>query len=486
MVDFDHFTVKAILKKSRLTCYFQRVINVIWCCAGIVFMIIDDKKWEEIKKSIEREHNLTNISYVTWIKPLELYSIDDDEVIIMVPSDQAQSASYISNKYTLPFKVAISEALGKTYEIRFVLEKDIDSLHKNKNTENNLKYENANLNLKYTFDTFVVGDNNRLAHSASLAVAESPGEVYNPLFLYGGVGLGKTHLMHSIAHFIIDNNPKAKVLYVTSETFTNEVIEAIRTAKDPTSAMKKLREKYRNVDVLLIDDIQFIIGKDRTQEEFFHTFNQLHEEKKQIIISSDKPPKDMDILEERYKSRFGWGLIADIQSPDYETRMAILKNKLETECLSISEDIIKYIAENITTNIRDLEGAINKIKAYSRLENRSIDMEIAEKALKDVISPKEDIILTPEYIIDIVCDHFNITRSDILSKKRNNDVAIPRQIIMYLCSKYTSTPSTKIGKMLNRDHSTILHGIDKIENDIKFDEDIRLNIETIKKKINVS
>ncbi|MCR4740554.1 MAG: chromosomal replication initiator protein DnaA [Lachnospiraceae bacterium] len=449
-------------------------------------MIIDDVKWEKIKKSIEREYSLTKISYDTWIEPLKLHKIDEDEVIILIPSNQAPAESYITNKYTLPFKVAISEALGKTYDIRFILEKEVKNLNKAADTENNIKYEKANLNRKYTFDTFVVGDNNRLAHSVSLAVAESPGEAYNPLFLYGGVGLGKTHLMHSIAHFIIDNDPDAKVLYVSSETFTNEVIEALRNVKESASAMKELREKYRNVDVLLIDDIQFIIGKKSTQEEFFNTFNKLYEDKKQIIISSDKPPKDMDILEERYRSRFGWGLIADIQSPDYETRMAILKNKIEMDGYSISEDIIKYIAENITTNIRDLEGALNKIKAYSRLENRSIDMEIAEKALKDVISPKEDIVLTPDYIMDVVCDHYNITREDVLSKKRNDDIATPRQIIMYLCNKYANVPKIKISEILGRDHSTIHHGIEKIENCIKFDEEIKTNLDAIKKKINIS
>ncbi len=447
---------------------------------------IKDVNWDRIKESVRREHDLTRISYETWIEPLKIYGIKDNNITILVPSDQAKSLSYISNKYYLPFKVAVSEYFGETCDVEFILESDIESNKTKKNSINNVKYENANLNSKYTFDTFVVGENNKFAHAAALAVAESPGQIYNPLFIYGGVGLGKTHLMHSIAHFIIDNDKESKVLYVTSETFTNEVIEAIRMGKDTAAAMKKFREKYRNVDVLLIDDIQFIIGKDSTQEEFFHTFNHLYEEKKQIVISSDKPPKDMDVLDERYRSRFGCGLIADIQSPNYETRMAILKNKLDTDGYDINNEIINYIAENVTTNIRDLEGALNKIIAYSRLENKRIDMEIAQKALKDVISPDEDKPITPEYIIDVVCDHFSLTKDEIMSNRRNNEIVIPRQIIMYLCIKYTSFPSTRIGKLLKRDHSTILHGVEKIESDIKFDEDTRKNIEALKKKLNIN
>ena len=442
------------------------------------------QKWDEIKESIRKEHDLTDISYETWIKPLKLYGIDNNTVIIIVPSDQSQSVNYISNKYYLPFKVAISEALGSTYDINFILEKNVKT-YKTENIENNVLYEKTNLNPSYTFDNFVVGDNNRLAHSASLAVAESPGEVYNPLFIYGGVGLGKTHLMHSIGNFIYQK-VGAKVLYVTSEIFTNEVIEAIRIGKNSPEAMKKFREKYRNVDVLLIDDIQFIIGKESTQEEFFHTFNQLHEEKKQIIISSDRPPKDMDVLEERYKSRFGWGLIVDIQSPDYETRMAILKNKMAMNLYSIDEEIIRYIAENITTNIRDLEGALNKINAYSRLENnKKIDMELAKNALKDVISPKERHNITPEYIIDVVCDQYNINKEDIISKRRNREIVIPRQVIMYLCIKKAGIPSTRIEKILKKDHSTIFHGANSIESELEYDKDLKLSVDTLLNKLNL-
>ena len=267
---------------------------------------------------------------------------------------------------------------------------------------------------------------------ASLAVAESPGEIYNPLFIYGGVGLGKTHLMHSIAHFILKNNPNAKILYVTSEKFTNELIDAIRNKNNFSTT--EFREKYRNNDVLLIDDIQFIIGKESTQEEFFHTFNTLHEAKKQIIISSDKPPKDIETLEERLRSRFEWGLTVDIQSPDYETRMAILRKKEELEGYNIDNEVIKYIATNIKSNIRELEGALTKIVALSKLDNnREIDINLAEKALKDIIAPNSKKEITPESIIQVVADHFGITPLDISSQKRNKEVVFPRQIVMYLC-----------------------------------------------------
>ena len=441
------------------------------------------EKWDEIKESVRIEHSLTNISYETWIRPLKLHGIEDNTVIILVPSDQAQSVSYITNKYYLPFKVAVSEALGETCEVKFILEKDIKQINIIHN-ENSTRYEKANLNPKYTFDSFIVGENNQFAHSAALAVAESPGEVYNPLFLYGGVGLGKTHLMQSIGHFIIDNNKDAKVLYVPSETFTNEVIKAIRSGNTNPLAMENFREKYRNVDVLLIDDIQFLIGKESTQEEFFHTFNKLHEEKKAIVISSDRPPKDMEVLDERYRSRFSWGLLADIQTPNYETRMAILQNKMETSGIRIGDDIISYIAENITTNIRDLEGALNKIHAYSKLENnRKIDMELAKNALKDVISPKEKKSITPDYIIDVVCDHFKISKSELLSKRKSSNIVVPRQIIMYICIKKANITTTATAAALKRDHTTSIHGANIIESDMETDRDLKNNVDTILKKL---
>lgn len=328
--------------------------------------------------------------------------------------------------------------------------------------------EKAGLNPKYTFDTFVVGGNNNFAHAASLAVAESPGEVYNPLFLYGGVGLGKTHLMHSIAHFILDKNPKKKVLYVTSETFTNELIEALKNGKTAgnESAMSKFRDKYRNNDVLLIDDIQFIIGKESTQEEFFHTFNHLHTSGKQIIISSDKPPKDIETLEARLRTRFEWGLIADISSPNYETRMAILQKKIELDHLekyNIPNDVLEYIATNVKTNIRELEGSLNKLIALYKLNNNeSIDIALAAEALKDIISSDNKREVTPELILDIVSDHFGVSIADLKGGKRNAEIVFPRQIAMYLIRNMTETSLKAVGVILGgKDHSTIKHGIEK-------------------------
>ena len=289
-----------------------------------------------------------------------------------------------------------------------------------KKQQSNAIFEQANLNPKYTFDTFVVGSNNNFAHAASLAVADSPGEIYNPLFLYGGVGLGKTHLMHSIAHFILEKDPTKKVLYVTSETFTNELIDALKIGKNGNElAMTTFREKYRNNDVLLIDDIQFIIGKESTQEEFFHTFNHLHVSGKQIIISSDKPPKDIETLEARLRTRFEWGLIADISSPDYETRMAILRKKEELDGLEryhIPDEVMQYIANNITSNIRELEGSLNKLIALANLENKPIDIPLAAEALKDMISPNNTREITPELIIEVVSDHFNVPAAELKGK----------------------------------------------------------------------
>ena len=344
------------------------------------------EKWDEIKETIRKEYELTDVSYDTWIKPLSFYDVKENVVIIMIPSDQAHALNYISSKYKNFFKVIVSEMMNHTYDISFVLEKEtIENDKKAESTvksSNHVNYENANLNPKYKFDTFVVGSNNKLAHSAALAAAESPGEVYNPLYIYGGAGLGKTHLMHSIGHFILEENPGMKVLYVTSENFTNEVISCIRSGD--AIKMNKMRDKYRTVDILMIDDIQFIIGKESTQEEFFHTFNTLHSAGKQIILSSDKPPKDMETLEERLRSRFEWGLIADIQPPDYETRMAILQKNAESYNKEIDDEILSYIAENVKSNIRELEGALNKIMAFSKLNKVDINLEHAEEALKEI------------------------------------------------------------------------------------------------------
>ena len=442
------------------------------------------EKWEEILQYVKKEHELSDISFDTWLKPLEVYSVEENLIYILVPSEQI-GISYLNKKYYLALRVAIAEILGIEYD--FILPEDAKKIRsvnsKGPKTPEPEVSKRSNLNPNYTFDTFVVGSNNRFAQSASLAVAESPGEAYNPLYIYGGPGLGKTHLMHSIGHFILKKNPSAKVLYVTSEEFTNEVIESIRSGN--ASAMNKFREKYRTIDVLMIDDVQFIIGKESTQEEFFHTFNALHSAGKQIILTSDKPPKDMETLEERIRSRFEWGLMADIGAPDYETRMAILRRKVESDDMVLSDDILNYIANNIKSNIRELEGALNKLLAYSNLEKTDITMDIAKKELQNIITPDKPREITPQLIIEVVSEHFQISLDQMISKNRSNEIAKPRQIAMYLCKTMTDIPLDSIGSLLGgRDHSTIIHGIKKIGDEYDSNEQTRNLIETIKKKIN--
>ena len=452
-------------------------------------------KWDEIIHKLKIEHGLSDVSFKTWISPLEVYDVVDSTVYILVPLKA--SVDYITQKYLLPFQVCIAEITGKEFEVKFITIDESSKINKSTyNKEESLKknriqnnvFEQANLNPKYTFDTFVVGGNNNFAHAASLAVAESPGEIYNPLFLYGGVGLGKTHLMHSIAHFILEKDPTKKVLYVTSETFTNELIEALKTGRSNNEPMSAFKKKYRDIDVLLVDDIQFIIGKESTQEEFFHTFNHLHSGGKQIIISSDKPPKDIETLEARLRTRFEWGLIADISSPDYETRMAILRKKEELDGLEkyhISNEVMHYIASNVKSNIRELEGSLNKLIALHKLKKEDINIMLAAEALKDIVSPHENRQITPELILEVVSEHFSITISDLKSGKRNSNIAIPRQVAMYLCRTMTDTPLKSIGIMLGgRDHSTVSHGVEKVAEEIKSDEAFNNTVEIIKKKLN--
>ena len=458
-------------------------------------MSIVAEKWNEIIEKLKIEHNLSDVSYRTWIIPLKVYDVIDNTVYILV--NLKASIDYIEQKYLLPFQVCIAEVTGIEYEVKFILENDAELAEIRQTTDNKTSkkkktsnlIEQANLNSKYTFDTFVVGGNNNFAHAASLAVAESPGEVYNPLFLYGGVGLGKTHLMHSVAHFILEKDPAKKVLYVTSEAFTNELIDAIKSGKNGNDiTMSAFRDKYRNNDVLLIDDIQFIIGKESTQEEFFHTFNHLHMAGKQIIISSDKPPKEIETLEARLRTRFEWGLIADISSPDYETRMAILRKKEELDGLQkyhIPNEVMQYIAENVKSNIRELEGSLNKLIAFANLGNKEIDISLAAEALKDLVSPNETRQVTPDLIIDIVSEHFNVSVADLKSSKRNSEIANARQIAMYLCRALTETPLKSVGIILGgRDHSTVSHGVDKVTADIKASDSLRNTIEIITKKVN--
>lgn len=444
------------------------------------------EKWDEILMTVKTEHDISDISFDTWIRPLEVFGIEGHTLYILVPSEQ-MTLSYISKKYYLPLKVAITEISGVEYEIQFILPEHAGKLKNSSSKQKKAAFSEragkSNLNPNYTFDTFVVGSNNRFAQSASLAVAESPGEAYNPLYIYGGPGLGKTHLMHSIGHFILESDPNAKIIYVTSEEFTNEVIESIRSGN--ATAMNKFREKYRTIDVLMVDDVQFIIGKESTQEEFFHTFNALHSAGKQVILTSDKPPKDMETLEERIRSRFEWGLMADIGTPDYETRMAILRKKVETDDMKLSDDILNYIATNIKSNIRELEGALNKLFAYSNLEKTEISMDIAIKELQNIITPDKPKEITPQLIIEVVSEHFQISLDQMISKNRSNEIARPRQIAMYLCKNMTDIPLDSIGALLGgRDHSTIIHGIKKVSDEYESNETTRNLIETIKKKIN--
>ena len=446
------------------------------------------EKWGEILEYMRTDLDMSTLSFDTWIKPLKIHSIEKNILRIIVEMDGA--VEYLEKKYKIALQAAIIELVNQIYEIEFVTKQQVEAeefpVKKSSNLMNEA-IERANLNPKYTFDTFVVGSNNKFAHAASIAVADKPGQIYNPLFLYGGVGLGKTHLMHSIAHNILSKDKTKKVLYVTSETFTVELIDAIRGINNTT--VNDFREKYRNIDVLLIDDVQFIIGKEGTQEEFFHTFNTLHGANKQIIISSDRPPKEIETLEARLRSRFEWGLIADISSPDYETRMAILRKKEETDGYKFNDDVIQFIASNVKSNIRELEGALNKLIAYSNLERkniREITVEIAEEILRDILLPNEKREITPELIIQTVAEHYGITMNDIAGNKRNNEIVIPRQIAMYLCRKMTDTSLKNIGALLGkRDHTTIINGQKKIEEELKCNNSsIKNNIDIIMKKIN--
>ena len=442
------------------------------------------EKWNEILENVKKEHEISDVSFDTWMRPLEVYAVEGDIIYVLVPLEQ-MALNYISKKYYLPLKVAVAEVLGKEYDIHFVIPEHTRALNIQKTPKKlfSLNGSDSNLNPNYTFETFVVGNHNRFAQSAALAVAESPGEAYNPLYIYGGPGLGKTHLMHSIGHFILDHNPDTKVLYVTSEEFTNEVIESIRNGN--AFSMTKFRDKYRKVDVLMIDDIQFIIGKESTQEEFFHTFNALQTQGKQIILTSDKPPKEMETLEERIRSRFEWGLMADIGIPDYETRMAILRKKVETDCLNMNDDVLNYIANNIKSNVRELEGALNKLLAYYNLVNIDITMDIARQELQNIITPDKPREVTPQLIIEVVTEHFNISMDQMISKNRSSEIAKPRQIAMFLCKTMTDTSLDVIGSFLGgRDHSTVIHGIRKVTDEYQHNTTIRALIDTIKKKIN--
>lgn len=444
--------------------------------------IIQDK-WEEIKLTLKQEFEVSDLAFKSWIVPLKIDHIDEN--VIYIPCEEQITASYIAKKYSKPLSVVIEAVTGKNYEVVFIETEQLKKMKpKTARAMNSPEIINhSGLNINNTFERFVVGGNNRFAHSAALAVAESPGDAYNPLYIYGGPGLGKTHLIHAIGNLILEQNPEKRVLYVTSEVFTNDVIDSIRSGS--SNAMSKLREKYRTVDVLMIDDIQFIIGKESTQEEFFHTFNELHGARKQLILTSDKPPKDMETLEERIRSRFEWGLMADVGFPDYETRMAILRKKQDQEGVFLDNNILNYIATNIKSNVRELEGALNKLIAFGRLTGNEITMAVASHELQNIINPDKPQEITIQLIVEIVCDHFQIPVEQILSKRRTSDVAKTRMVAMYLAKTMTSVSQDAIGTYLGgRDHSTVIHGIKKIEKEIQENENMRNQIDIIKKKIN--
>lgn len=442
--------------------------------------------WDKILLAVKDDYEIADVSFNTWLAPLKIVSVDGNDLTVMASDETDEMAiNYISKKYEKPLVTKIADMTGKEYNIHFILANEGPQVenHIDENLLSNPNYVNSNLNEKYTFDTFVVGNNNRFAQNAALAVAETPGKNYNPLYIYGGPGLGKTHLMHAIGNYILQHNPDKKVLYVTSEEFLNEVIESIRSTNN-TSSMSKFRDKYRKVDVLMIDDIQFIIGKESTQEEFFHTFNTLHSAGKQIVLTSDRPPKEMKTLEARIRSRFEWGLMADIGNPDYETRMAILRKKVEDENISLDDEILNYIATNITTNVREIEGALNKLIAYSNIEHTDITMDIAQQELANIIAPEKPREITPQLIIEVVADHYDITIDQMTSKNRSKNIAEPRQIAMYLCKQLTDYPLDAIGQLLGgRDHSTIIYGANKVADDYKNNAELKKQIDTIKKKI---
>lgn len=441
-------------------------------------MTIDkDELLAKLKELLKDE--VSTISYDTWILPLGIRTIEDNHILFTVTSEYQQD--FIENKFNSLIFNTLRFITNKEWTFSVVdvsiesSQGEVISEKKSNVSDTELENNHQTLNLKYTFETFVVGNNNRFAHAAALAVGNEPGKSYNPLFLYGGVGLGKTHLMHAIGNRILENNSKSNVLYVTSEKFTNQLINAIKDNKTEI-----FRNKYRNIDVLLIDDIQFIAGKDRVQEEFFHTFNTLREDGKQIIISSDKPPRDIEFLEDRLKSRFEWGLLADISCPDYETRLAILRKKAQDENIVIDDSILSDIAVKIDSNIRELEGVFNKIVARASLTHSPITIELAENIINEFKYESEKVI-SSDFIKETVAKYFSIDKDELAGSKRSNDIAFPRQIAMYLCREVAGMSFPQIGSEFgNRDHSTVMHGYNKISREIKEKNSTKLIVESVK------
>ena len=400
---------------------------------------------------------MTKVTYDTWIKTLRPVALDGDVFVLRAATDFYKKN--VVSRYAGTIEGALAEASGTVLHAKFLNPEEADAYLSPAPAVEKPTF----LNPKYTFDSFVVGSSNRFAHAACLAVAESPAEAYNPLFIYGGVGLGKTHLMHAIGHYLLEENPKIKINYVTSEAFMNELISAIQTGQTTD-----FREKYRKVDVLLIDDIQFIAGTTSTQEEFFHTFNALHTAGKQIIVSSDRPPREIPRLEERLRSRFEWGLIADIQRPDLETRIAILRRRAQDEMIACGDDVLQLIAERVESNIRELEGSLTRLSAYASLTGREIDRALAEEALREVFASHEPHNITCEDVMRVVASYYNVTPEDLKGPRRNREITIPRQIAMYLCRELTDCSMSRIGDAMGgRDHTTILHGCDKVAEDLR-------------------
>ncbi len=435
------------------------------------------EKWEDILNFMRDEYELTSVSYRTWIQPLKVSNVTDDTVIVSIDNKLgAPGIEHIEKKYSTFLRTSIAEIVGKEYEVSFVLQGD-NSEEANESAEAKAAY--SSLNPRYTFDSFVIGSNNKVAHAAAAAVAEDPGGSYNPLFIYGGVGLGKTHLAQAIAHEILIHHKDKKVIYTSGEIFTNELIQSIR---DKTG--EAFRTKYRNADVLIIDDIQFISGKITVQEEFFWTFNALYENKKQIVLASDRPPKEMSILEDRLSSRFKMGFSVDISHPDYETRLAIISKKAQENAVNIDNSMLEYIAENITTNVRELEAALGKVISRSRLTRVEITMDLVKEVVQSLSDGDTRRALTLPYIVSIVAEHYTIPSTMIFSKNKEANIAYPRHIAIYLCKKYLSMSYVEIGKAFNRDHSTVMASFRKVEKDIKEDPNTASTIDLLVKKIN--
>jgi chromosomal replication initiator protein len=442
--------------------------------------------WNKTLEIIEDE--LTQVSFETWLKRIEPISYNDQTMVLGVENDFTKGI--LEARYALLIGNALKHVTGNNVMVDFVIPSSMGSSHNSTKSgsfeRTSSSYNNqqtpensSNLNPKYTFETFVIGESNRFAHAASVAVAEAPAQRYNPMFIYGGVGLGKTHLMHAIGHYTLEQWPNKKVVYVSCEKFTNDFIDSIQNKNNIS-----FRNKYRNVDVLLIDDIQFIAGKEGTQEEFFHTFNALHDANKQIVISSDRPPKEIPTLEERLRSRFEWGLITDIQAPNLETRIAILKKKANTENIDINNDVLVFIANKIQSNIRELEGALIRVNAFSRLTNQPIDVDLATDALKDIISARKPEVITIDLIKEVTAKYFNIEVNDFNLKKRTKSIAYPRQVAMYISREMTELSLPKIGEEFGgRDHSTVIHAIDKINKEMENNFDFKNLINRIMKDI---